>query len=133
MAQPVARSFNRGIVNGYRSGFEAKVADQLIALGIPVNFEPFVIHYDQPVQKRRYTPDFALPNGIVIETKGRFQSDDRKKHLLVQAQYPDMDLRFLFMNPNARLSKASATTYAAWCDKHGFKWAKGPHIPKEWL
>jgi hypothetical protein len=129
----VARDFNHATINGYRSGFEAKVAEQLVKLGLPANYEPFVIQYDQPLTRRKYTPDFQLPNGIIIETKGRFLSDDRKKHLLVQAQYPSMDLRFLFQNPNARISKASSTTYAAWCEKHGFKYAKGPLIPKEWL
>ena len=32
------------------------------------------------IRTRHYTPDFILENGIVIETKGRFVSNDRRKH-----------------------------------------------------
>jgi len=85
-----------------------------------------------PERKATYTPDFILDNGIVIESKGLFTSDDRKKHRLVQSQYPDLDLRFVFSNPNQKISKGSKTTYAMWCEKNGFKYAKSL-IPKEWL
>ena len=30
-----------------------------------------------------YTIDFTLPNGILVETKGRWVAEDRKKHLLM--------------------------------------------------
>lgn len=79
-----------------------------------------------------YTPDFVLPNGVIIEAKGLFLARDRTKHLLIQKQYPELDIRFIFNNPNAKLSKKSKTTYAGWCEKHGFEYAKGT-IPDEWL
>ena len=53
---------------------------------------------------------------IIIETKGRFVTADRQKMLLVKEQYPDLDIRFVFSNPNSRISKKSKTTYA-----HGAK------------
>ena len=129
---PRPNHYSTGLLNGYRSGLENRIAEELRALGVPVRFEQLRIEYDIPSKKHRYTPDFELPNGIVIESKGRFLSKDRQKHLLVQQQHPEIDLRFVFQNPNAKLSKASNTTYAMWCDKHGFKYAK-TSIPRGWI
>lgn len=110
------------------------MANQLTAKGIdgPKIFESKTFKYTQPSTEHRYTPDFPLPNGIIVETKGRFLPADRKKHLLVRKSNPDIDVRFVFQNPNARISKTSKTTYADWCDKNGFLYAKGL-IPDEWL
>lgn len=73
-----------------------------------------------------------LPNGIIIETKGLFQTDDRKKHRLIKAQYPDLDIRFIFSNANAKIAKKSKTTYAKWAEDCGFKWAHRD-LPQAWL
>jgi hypothetical protein len=100
---------------------------------VAFDFEPFAIHYEKPARKSKYTPDFLLlDNGIYVETKGRFVTADRQKHLLMKAQHPALDIRFVFDNPNARISKQSRTTYAMWCEKHGFKYAK-KSIPQAWL
>ena len=45
---------------------------------------------------RLYKPDFVLNNGIIIEAKGWFKARDRVKHLLIQEQYPELDIRFCF-------------------------------------
>ena len=45
-----------------------------------------------------YIPDFVLDNGIIIETKGLFTSEDRRKHIEVQKQHPELDIRFVFTN-----------------------------------
>lgn len=108
------------------------MAAQLKREGIDAKYESITLRYLKPQREARYTPDFPLPNGIIIETKGRFVTADRQKHLLVKAQHPDKDIRFVFSNPNTRISKQSKTTYAMWCDKHGFQYAKGL-IPKAWL
>jgi hypothetical protein len=122
-----------GRVAGFRSGLEERVAAELEAvLGAPVPYETETIEYTKPEKKHKYTPDFPLPNGIIVETKGRFVTADRQKHLLVKAQHPHLDIRFVFSNPNARISKTSATTYAAWCEAKGFKYAKGS-VPLEWI
>lgn len=73
-----------------------------------------------------------LANGIVVETKGRFITADRQKHLLVKAQHPDLDIRFVFSNSRTRISKTSKTTYADWCRKYGFMFAD-KSIPPEWM
>lgn len=122
----------RGIREGYRSGLEEKVADQLEAAGIVAKYEEEVIHYLKPARKSRYTPDFVLPNGIIIETKGRFVTADRQKHLLVKEQHPNLDIRFVFSNSRTRISKQSKTTYAMWCEKYGFEYADKA-IPSMWL
>ena len=119
--------------HGFRSGLEDKIAESLIVAGIPFEYEKLVIGYVQPAKDRKYTPDFVLlNNSIIIESKGRFITADRQKHLMIKEQYPDLDIRFIFSNSKARLSKLSQTTYGMWCDKHGFKYAD-KEIPKEWL
>ena len=123
---------DRGLKHGYRSGLEERVGRQIRSAGLPVQFETVKIRYEQPSKNRTYTPDFVLPNGIYIETKGRFTSDDRQKHLLIKQQNPDMDLRFVFTNPNSKINKRSRTSYAMWCERHGFEYARGL-IPTAWL
>lgn len=115
----------------WRSGLEEQIAQELTALGIPYAYEETVIRFVPPPKERRYTPDFVLPNGIIIETKGQFIAADRLKHLMVKAQHPDLDIRFVFSNAHAKIYKGSSTTCASWCDSHGFMYAHR-HFPKEW-
>jgi len=122
-----------GLKHGWRSGLEEQVMGQLNADGIPYGYEQVVIEFTQPSKPRKYTPDFLLlRNGIIIETKGRFVTADRQKHLLVQAQHPALDIRFVFSNSRQRISKQSQTTYAAWCQTKDFKFAD-KLIPQAWL
>ena len=121
----------QGIKYGYRSGLESKVSAQLNEAGVSFEYETFKIEY-QVNETRKYTPDFRLPSGIIVETKGRFVAADRKKHLLVQQQHPDLDIRFVFSNSKAKLNKGAKSTYADWCIKHGFLYADKT-IPEEWL
>ena len=119
--------------HGFRSGLEDKIAENLTNLGIPFEYEKLVIDYIQPAKARKYTPDFVLlNNGIIIESKGRFITADRQKHLMIQEQYPELDIRFVFSNSKAKLSKLSQTTYGMWCDKNGFLYSDKT-IPEEWL
>lgn len=134
----MARRFNRsprgdpGLRHGFKSGLEDANAAWLKANGVAVKYEGLVIPYVAPATLHTYRPDFPLPNGIIVETKGKFELADRKKHLLVKSQHPKLDLRFVFSNPNARIYKGSPTTYAHWCERHGFQYAK-KLIPAEWL
>lgn len=121
-----------GMANGYRSGLEERIAKELSLLDPEYEYESFKLSFIQPVKKRTYTPDFLLSNGIIVETKGRFMVADRQKHLWIQEQHPDLDIRFVFQNPLAKISKTSKTTYADWCEKYGFKYA-AKSIPKEWV
>lgn len=118
--------------HGFRSGLEEKVAKALKEQGIDPKYEEEKIVYTVPSRKATYTPDFRLPNGIYVETKGRFVVADRQKHLFIKAQHPELDIRFVFSNSNAKISKTSKTTYAMWCEQHGFKYADKV-IPQEWI
>ena len=121
----------RAIVAGYRSGLEETISLQLASLSVPVLYETEKIKYEVN-EVRSYTPDFLLPNGIIIESKGRFVAADRKKHLLIQKQHIFLDIRFVFSNSKAKLTKGSKTTYGDWCTKHGFLFSD-KLIPEEWI
>jgi len=121
--------------HGYKSGLEQTVADQIKKHGLRVKYEDPAsrIKFTQPAIDRTYTPDFVLPNGIVVETKGRFTLEDRKKHLWIKEQCGDQyDIRFVFSNSRAKIRKGSKTSYADWCDKNGFLYAD-KLIPEKWF
>lgn len=117
-----------------RSGFEKKVAQSLESTKTKFNYESVVLSYTIPATKHRYTPDFILENGIIIEAKGNFTAPQRKKMAAVIEQNPDLDIRMLFMRNNP-ITKTSKTKYSDWCEKRGIKYhvsANGT-IPEEWL
>lgn len=127
------------IQKGYRSGLEEGEAARLTRLGVHYDYEAVKIGFTQPPKERKYTPDFRLRHayerghpGIYVETKGKFDADDRAKHLYVKACNPDLDIRFVFQNANSRITKSSPTTYAVWATKNGFQWAHKT-IPEAWL
>ena len=126
------RTFSKFVRDkGYRSGLEQKVASELKALGIKFSYEPKGwVTYNKPTS--RYKPDFVLPNGIIVETKGQFLSSDRTKHKLIKEQHPNIDIRFVFSNSKKRLGSKSKTTYGMWCIKYGFDYADRS-IPSEWI
>jgi hypothetical protein len=130
------RSFsNAARKHGYRSGLEIQISKQIKEKGLAVNYEDpnARISFVQPAMDRNYTPDFVLPNGVIIETKGRFTLEDRKKHLWIQEQCgTKYDIRFVFSNSRAKIRKGSKTSYADWCEKHGFLYAD-QYIPEEWF
>ncbi len=79
----------------FRSRSERRAADYLIALNVDFEFEPHYIPY-MWIESKKYLPDFILPSGIILEVKGRFTLDDRKKHLFLRQSNPDLDVRFVF-------------------------------------
>ena len=121
-----------GLKYGYRSGLEEKIATDLKERGVNAPFESLKIEYFKPETKHTYTPDFELPNGIIIETKGQLVIDDRKKHILIKQQRPELDIRFVFQYAKGKIRKGSKTTYAMWAEKAGFKWAEKT-VPQEWI
>lgn len=116
---------------GYRSGFEDDVAKELKAKGVEFTYEKEKIKWVD-LKVRTYTPDFVLGNGIIIETKGRFVANDRRKHKEIKKQFPDLDIRFVFYNSRSKLYKGAKSSYADWCDKYGFTYAD-KSIPDAWL
>jgi hypothetical protein len=117
---------------GFKSGLEETISQQIESQGIKVEYETEKVPYIIPASNHTYSPDFKLPNGIRVETKGRFVAADRKKHLLVKEQNPHMDIRFVFSNSKNKITKKSKTTYGDWCEKNGYKYAD-KIIPIEWF
>lgn len=116
-----------------RSGFEDDICADLKARGLPMNYETRKLPYTKKVSTYTVDFDFEDDYGFVVEAKGYMRPADRTKHLLIQQQHPDLEVRFLFQNAGLKLSKASKTTYGEWATKHGFTWAEGVHMPEEWF
>jgi len=117
--------------NRYRSGLEKVVAEYLKQNKKNFRYEDLKIEW-KDLRYRTYTPDFKLDNGIIVETKGIFDNEDRRKHLAVREQHPELDIRLVFSNAKAKLYKGSKTTYAMWCEKNNFLYSHRV-IPPDWL
>jgi hypothetical protein len=119
--------------SGYRSKFEESLAKQMEEANVSFLYEHKKFDYVVPERKATYTPDFFLPNGIVIEAKAcSLEAKDRQKLILVKEAHPELDLRLIFSRGNTPIYKGSKTTYAEWAESHGFLWAE-KRIPKSWL
>lgn len=133
--------------DGKRSGFEVIIAGALDASGVDYQYESLVFEYTEPLRKNlaecgecgsrnlvrtgRYTPDFVLANGTIIETKGRFDAKDRRKMIAVRDEYTDYKFVMLFMRDN-RISRRSGTYYSDWCMANEFDFSIG-QLKQEWL
>ena len=126
------RGTSKSTTSLYKSGLEQAIALGLEASGVVVSYETETVEYVVPATRHKYTPDFRLPNGILIEAKGYFTAEDRKKMKLVKEANPFLDIRFVFARASNKLNKKSPTTYAKWADTHGFKWAERL-VPHDWL
>tara|TARA_R110002012_G_scaffold83158_1_gene209479 strand:- start:197 stop:643 length:447 start_codon:yes stop_codon:yes gene_type:complete len=116
---------------GYRSGLELKVSQYLDNKKIVFKYEAIKIEWED-LAYRTYTPDFILPNNIIIEVKGRFITQDRRKHREIKRQHPHLDIRFVFENSKRKLYKGAKTTYKEWCERYGFLYYDRI-IPESWL
>ena len=126
-----SKTQRKHVVAKYRSGLETEAAAFLSKQGVSFRYEKVQIEWED-LSYRTYKPDFVLDNGIIIETKGMFDADDRRKHIEVKKQHPELDIRFVFSNAKGKLYKGSKTCYSEWCDQYGFKWAHRV-IPLTWL
>jgi len=129
-----------------RSKFESRIAKDLTDRGIDFTYESKSYSYKiRPYnavcegcgsrdiyETRKYTPDFFLPNGIIVEAKGRFKPSDRKLIKAVIESNPELDIRMLYQNPNVWLTKSKKKNYGTWCDYEDIKWAS-KLIPQEWI
>ena len=114
----------------YRSKLEERVGDLLTNLGVTYEYESVKIAYQI---SHNYNPDFILPNGVILECKGYWDAEDRRKIKNVTEQNPDMDVRMVFQSPYNTITKKSKTTYAQWCDRYNIPWCTFHEIPIEWL
>ena len=133
--------------SGKRSGFEERIAQELDDANIKYEYETLQFEYEEPLRKNLaacgecgstnlirtgwYTPDFILANGWIIETKGRFTAQDRRKMLAVKKEHPEYKWAMLFMRDN-KIHKRSTTHYSDWCMENDFDFSIGD-LKKEWL
>lgn len=116
----------------YRSGLEEKNMKYLEGKNVIGLYEMWSIPYVIPESTHKYTPDILLPNGIFVELKGLWEADDRKKHMLLREQYPDIEIRFVFSSSRTKIYKGSPTSYGEFCEKRGILFAD-KLIPVEWI
>ena len=114
--------------------FEERVIADLDERGVSYQYEPDKMAY---YVERHYIPDLKV-GSMVVELKGYFRQDSQRKMKAIKAQYPDLDIRFVFQKASSTIQGAkkrkdgSKMTCAEWADRQGFAWAEET-IPKEWL
>ena len=118
-----------------RSKLEENFEYLLNDLQVQYKYEDTKLTYSVPESKHTYLIDWALPNNIYVETKG-YLSDhqERTKYLLIQQQYPELDLRFVFGDCN-KLCGGTKYSHGTWASKHGFLYCgiKDMEIIKQWV
>lgn len=115
---------------GMRSMGEVRCAADMKKRKIPYEYETLTLEYQHEPQK--YTPDFILPNGVIIEYKGKMTNETRKKLLSIKRCNPDARICLVFEKPNNKIRKGSKTTYWQWAEKNGFPWSEH-YVKKEWI
>ena len=105
-----------------RSKLELKFEEIIKSFEVEYDYEVTKIPYTVPESNHNYTVDWTFINGLLVETKG-YLSDhkERYKYVLLKQQHPDLDLRFVFDNPN-KLCGGTKMTHAKWAEKCGFKY-----------
>ena len=118
-----------------RSKLEERFESILKDFDVPYEYEVTKIDYIIPESSHTYTVDWTVLNGKLIETKG-YLSDhsERRKYVLLKEQHPDLDLRFVFDNPN-KLCGGTKMSHAKWAEKYGFRYCsiKDTEQIKKWI
>jgi len=107
-----------------RNKFELDGFKHLTKKKIKFEYEAQKIPY---IFSGHYIPDFTIHktrDTMLVEYKGYFRPEDKRKLAAVKKCHPALDIRIVFYSYN----KASVR----WADKHGFPWALKT-IPDEWL
>jgi len=91
---------------------------------IKVSYERDKIPY---VIEGNYIPDFTLEGltkTILVEAKGHFRPEAKRKMVAVKKMNPHLDIRIVFYSFRKE--------YVRWAEKHGFPYAIGS-IPNTWV
>lgn len=103
-----------------RSKLEADFATLLNNFETDYWYEISKLDYTIPESYHKYTVDFTTKNGIYWELKGWLENHvERTKYVLIKKQNPDLDIRFVFANPQ-KLCGGTKMTHAKWAEKFGF-------------
>lgn len=112
-----------------QSGFERTFEANLKTRKIKFEFEKLKLPY---TLEREYWPDYTFPDQpFIIETKGLLDRESKAKMLAVKRRYPELDIRFVFMNADKKIP-GTRQTHGEWATKNGFIWANGT-APEEWF
>lgn len=118
-----------------RSKLELKFEEIIKEFDVAYDYEVTKIPYTIPESNHNYTVDWTFINGLLVETKG-YLSDhkERYKYVLLKQQHPDLDLRFVFDNPN-KLCGGTKMTHAKWAEKYNFPYCSIRDIEtiKSWI
>lgn len=118
--------------NGYRSKFEANIAEQLDKSGVRYGYEVSRIFYGRG---QYYVPDFTLyyPDGseFYIEAKGWIDRKAHEKMVRVRDYHTHLDLRFVFQNGKTRVANLKSNV-CQWSSRLHFRWAVG-EVPDQWI
>lgn len=107
---------------GLRNNFEKSGYDFLKKKKVKFEYEGLRVSYKI---EGTYCGDFYFPErNMVIEFKGHFRQEDKRKMVAVKAANPSLDIRFVFYSPNKKNIR--------WCEKYGFPYSIRT-IPEEWL
>jgi hypothetical protein len=131
----------------FKSGFEKSIGNFLKASGVKYEYEPFKLYYNlhpkgvwchkcgdgaNVVVEHVYIPDFVFNNGnLVVEAKGKLDSETRTKMLAVIEANPHIEFRLLFMRDNW-LTRTKKKRYTDWAKQKGIKCAVAS-FPEEWV
>lgn len=118
-----------------RSKLEQQFEAMLKEFDVQYDYEITKVPYIVPESNHTYTVDWTILKGLLIETKGYLaDSTERKKYVLIKEQHPELDLRFVFGDPNKKCG-GMKTTHAQWADKHNFSWCsiKDKETLQSWI
>ena len=127
-----SKTRKKALKAGFRSAFEQNVYNDLTRAKVEFEYEPKdrqLVYYNKIkdamclkclncdiIQKHLYLPDFFIEKrNTVLETKGRFTAQDRKKMLLVKENNPSIRIVMLFMT-NGKVTKKAR--YLDWCERY---------------
>ena len=105
-----------------RSKLEVLIGNTLTEFDVNWVYEKTKIKYVVPESNHVYTVDFTVGNGILLEGKGILADHkERTKYVLLKEQNPDLDLRFIFDDPQKKCG-GMKMTHAEWATKFNFKY-----------
>lgn len=117
-----------------RSKLEERLERIFLDNSISYQYEGDKINYLVPESKHTYLVDWTLPNGLLLESKG-YLSDltERNKYILIKKQHPNIDLRFIFADPEKKCGGVKMT-HKEYAVKNGFKYCSIRDIEtiKQW-
>lgn len=136
--QRVKRPKEKDVVKGYDSNWEYELHS-----GILDEWEHHVDKVEYTIE-HKYEPDFIRTiNGtkILLEAKGRFwdYAEFNKYVWIAKALPADIELVFLFANPNAPMPAAKVRkdgtrrSHGEWATANGFRWFSEDSIPDDWI